>query len=75
MNLRREVTLTVVVDNSNQRLQSIETFIDTGFTGFLSLPSATISTLNLPWTASDIATLGDGSETLPHEDQQNIAVR
>ena len=64
INLRREATLTVVVGNSNRQLQAIETVIDTGFTGFLSLPSAIIATLNLPWTASDIVTLGDGSETL-----------
>jgi clan AA aspartic protease len=64
VNLRREATLTVVVGNPNQQLQAIETVIDTGFTGFLSLPSAMIATLNLPWSASDIATLGDGSETL-----------
>ena len=64
VNLRREATLTIVVGNSNQQLQAIETVIDTGFTGFLSLPSAIISTLNLPWSASDVATLGDGSETL-----------
>ncbi|PSB14051.1 clan AA aspartic protease [filamentous cyanobacterium CCP1] len=64
VNLRREATLTVVVGNSNQQLQAIETVIDTGFTGFLSLPSAIIATLNLPWSASDIVTLGDGSETL-----------
>jgi clan AA aspartic protease len=64
VNLRREATLSVVVDNSNHQLQAIETVIDTGFTGFLSLPSAIIATLNLPWSASDIVTLGDGSETL-----------
>jgi clan AA aspartic protease len=64
VNLRREATLTVVVGNSNQQLQAIETVIDTGFTGFLCLPSAIIATLNLPWSASDIVTLGDGSETL-----------
>ncbi len=64
VNLRREATLTIVVSNSNQQLQAIETVIDTGFTGFLSLPSAIIATLNLPWSASDIVTLGDGSETL-----------
>jgi clan AA aspartic protease len=64
VNLRREATLTVVVGNSNQQLQAIETVIDTGFTGFLSLPSPIIATLNLPWSASDIVTLGDGSETL-----------
>jgi clan AA aspartic protease len=38
--------------------------IDTGFSGFLSLPSTIITTLDLPWSASDIATLGDGSETI-----------
>ncbi|QYO62143.1 clan AA aspartic protease [Leptolyngbya sp. 7M] len=64
VNLRCEATLSVVVGNSNQQLQAIETVIDTGFTGFLSLPSAIIATLNLPWSASDIVTLGDGSETL-----------
>jgi clan AA aspartic protease len=64
VNLRREATLTIVVGNSNQQLQAIKTVIDTGFTGFLSLPSAIITTLNLPWSASDIVTLGDGSETL-----------
>jgi clan AA aspartic protease len=64
VNLRREATLTVVVGNSNRQLQAIDTVIDTGFSGFLSLPSAIIVTLDLPWSASDIATLGDGSETL-----------
>ena len=64
VNLRREATLTVVVGSSNQNVQAIEAVIDTGFTGFLSLPSAIITTLNLPWSASDIVTLGDGSETL-----------
>lgn len=64
VNLRREAKLTIVVGSSNQQLQAIETVIDTGFTGFLSLPSAIITTLNLPWSASDIVTLGDGSETL-----------
>lgn len=38
--------------------------IDTGFTGFLSLPSAIIVELNLSWSYRDRATLGDGSETL-----------
>jgi len=64
VNLRREATLTVVVGNSNRQLQAIDTVIDTGFSGFVSLPSAIITTLDLPWSASDIVTLGDGSETL-----------
>jgi clan AA aspartic protease len=64
VNLRREATLPLVVGNSSGQRQVIDTVVDTGFSGFLSLPSAIIATLNLPWTASDIVTLGDGSETL-----------
>jgi clan AA aspartic protease len=63
VNLRREATLTVVVSNSNRQLQAIDAVIDTGFNGFLSLPSALITSLNLPWSGSDFVTLGDGSET------------
>ena len=33
VNLRREATLTVVVGNSNRKLQAIDTVIDTGFSG------------------------------------------
>jgi clan AA aspartic protease len=64
VNLRREATLPLVVSNSNGQRQIIDTVIDTGFSGFLSLPSAIVTTLDLPWSASDIVTLGDGSETL-----------
>jgi clan AA aspartic protease len=64
VNLRREATLPLVVNGANGQRQLIDTVIDTGFSGFLSLPFAIITTLNLPWSASDIATLGDGSETL-----------
>lgn len=64
VNLRREATLPLVVSNSNGQRQVIDTVIDTGFSGFLSLPSVIIATLDLPWSASDIGTLGDGSETL-----------
>jgi clan AA aspartic protease len=64
VNLRREATLPLVISNLNGQRQVIDTVIDTGFSGFLSLPSAIITTLDLPWSASDIVTLGDGSETL-----------
>jgi clan AA aspartic protease len=63
VNLRREATLTVVVGKSNRQLQAIDSVIDTGFNGFISLPSAIITTLQLPWSGSDYVTLGDGSET------------
>jgi clan AA aspartic protease len=38
--------------------------IDTGFTGFLSLPLSMIESLKLPWIFSDSVTLGDGSEVI-----------
>jgi clan AA aspartic protease len=64
VNLRREAMLPVVVGNVNKQQQVIDTVIDTGFSGFLSLPLAIITALDLPWSASDIVTLGDGSETV-----------
>jgi clan AA aspartic protease len=64
VNLRREATLPLVVGNTNKQQKVIDTVIDTGFSGFLSLPSSIITALDLPWSASDIVTLGDGSETL-----------
>ena len=64
VNLRREATLPLVVGNSSTQRQVIDTVIDTGFDGFLSLPSETIVHLGLPWTISNTATLADGSETL-----------
>jgi clan AA aspartic protease len=64
VNLRREATLPLVVGNTNKQQKVVDTVIDTGFSGFLSLPSSIITALDLPWSASDIVTLGDGSETL-----------
>jgi clan AA aspartic protease len=62
VNLRREATLPLVIGNSDGKREVIDTVIDTGFDGFLSLPSEIIIRLGLPWTISNPATLGDGSE-------------
>jgi predicted aspartyl protease len=64
INLRREATLPLVVGNSSGQQQVIDTVVDTGFDGFLSLPSEIIVRLELPWMISNPATLGDGSETV-----------
>jgi clan AA aspartic protease len=57
-----EATLSLVVSNANRQSQLIDAVIDTGYTGFLSLPREIIIAVNLPWTGIDRGTLGDGSE-------------
>ncbi len=57
-----EAIVPLVISNSNRQTRLIDAVIDTGCTGFLSLPSEIIASLNLPWTGIDRGTLGDGSE-------------
>lgn len=58
-----EATIRFVIGNENAQRRVIDAVIDTGYTGFLSLPREVIVSLNLPWTGVDRGTLGDGSET------------
>jgi clan AA aspartic protease len=58
----REVTISLVVVNENRQTKLITAVIDTGYTGFLSLPREIITELKLPWMGIDRGTLGDGSE-------------
>jgi predicted aspartyl protease len=62
VNTGYEAVISLVIKH-NSTLKSINAVIDTGFTGFLSLPQSIIDELELPWRYSDFATLGDGSET------------
>ena len=55
-----EAMLSIAVRN-NATAQMIDAVIDTGFSGFLTLPSDAISTLELSWEGRDVATLGDGT--------------
>ncbi|NJM74601.1 MAG: clan AA aspartic protease [Acaryochloridaceae cyanobacterium RU_4_10] len=64
VNFRYELTLPLMVGNSNEQREFVNTVIDTGFDGFLSLPSEIIVRLELPWRTSNVATLGDGSKAL-----------
>ncbi|MEM8639176.1 MAG: clan AA aspartic protease [Cyanobacteria bacterium P01_G01_bin.54] len=63
VNAHLEAILSLVVGNANGERQVVNAVIDTGFNGFLTLPSTVIMALNLPWTASDTVALGDGSKT------------
>jgi clan AA aspartic protease len=60
VNQRCEATLSIAVRN-NETTQMVDAVIDTGFSGFLTLPSETISTLGFSWEGRDVATLGDGT--------------
>ena len=63
VNQAYEAVIPIVIKQGN-KLKSVNAVIDTGFTGFLSIPSSMIAELELPWSYRDRATLGDGSETL-----------
>lgn len=39
----------------------VEAVIDTGYTGFLTLPPSVVSSLDLLWLGKSLAVLGDGS--------------
>jgi clan AA aspartic protease len=62
VNASCEATVSLVLSNESRQTQLINAVIDTGYTGFLSLPREIIVLLNLPWTGIDRGTLGDGSE-------------
>jgi clan AA aspartic protease len=59
-----EAIMPVVVGRDNKPTQLVESLIDTGFTGFLSLPLSMIESMGLPWIFIDSVTLGDGSEVI-----------
>ena len=55
-----EATLAIAVRN-NETTQIVDAVIDTGFSGFLTLPSDMIVTPGFSWEVRDVATLGDGT--------------
>ena len=70
VNKNCEPIISLVIGNENLQTRPIDAVIDTGYTGFLSLPSEILGALNLPWTRIDSpqatlrerGTLGDASE-------------
>jgi clan AA aspartic protease len=63
VNQNCEAILPVVVKNDT-KTQLVDAVIDTGFSGFLTLPSSTITALDLIWKGRDVATLGDGTSCI-----------
>lgn len=52
----------LVVRGPNRNEQQVEAVVDTGFNGWLSLPSNLIDQLGLPWLTRGRVTLADGAE-------------
>jgi clan AA aspartic protease len=56
-----EATIRLVVGNADSQRQMIDAVIDTGFTGFLTLPLSVLASLNLRAYRREEGILGDGS--------------
>ncbi|MCG9890550.1 MAG: clan AA aspartic protease [Thermosynechococcaceae cyanobacterium MS004] len=61
VNANREAVIQLAVIGKNQKRQGIKAVIDTGYTGFLTLPSTVIEALALTWYMQQEGVLGDGS--------------
>jgi clan AA aspartic protease len=61
VNAYREALVSVPLRTVQTGSQAIEAVIDTGYNGFLTLPSDLIEQLGLPFLRSSRAILGDGS--------------
>ena len=61
VNSRREAIIQLAVLGENNQRRGIKAVIDTGYTGFLTLPSALIAKLGLTWFMQEEGTLGDRS--------------
>lgn len=60
VNANREPIIRFVAVGSNGQEQEIEAIIDTGFTGFLTLPFSLIVALGLSWLCRQPGILADG---------------
>jgi len=61
VNANPEVFIHLTVRDSSGQPHGVEVLIDTGYNGFLTLPSSLITLLGLPWLCSQPAQLAGGS--------------
>ncbi len=57
----REARIPLVVRGPKGAEQGVAAILDTGFSGFLTLPTSVIEALELPWLGRGQALVGDGS--------------
>lgn len=56
-----EAIIRLIIGNAGSQKQTIDAVIDTGFTGFLTLPFSVLANLNLQAYRREAGILGDGS--------------
>ena len=56
----REAVIQLTVQGFNGQLQATQVVVDTGFTGWLTLPPSLITSLGLPWLTKGQALLANG---------------
>lgn len=56
-----EASLRLSVEDARGQVHEVDAIVDTGFNGFLTLPSALIGMLRLPWLFRQQGQLADGS--------------
>ncbi|MBW4690231.1 MAG: clan AA aspartic protease [Lyngbya sp. HA4199-MV5] len=61
VNASGEAMLRIVVGGLGTQRIVVDAIIDTGYTGYLTLPPSAIASLNLPYRGSEEGILGDGS--------------
>jgi clan AA aspartic protease len=61
---RREARIRLRIRGTRGREREVDAVIDTGYTGWLTLPPALIAELGLPWQTIVRGTLADGSTAL-----------
>ncbi len=62
VNAAYEAVVTLTILSPAGPTREVEAVVDTGFNGFLTLPTALITELRLPFASMGRATLADGSE-------------
>jgi clan AA aspartic protease len=64
VNAQLEATIRLTIRGPNQRVLRMKAVVDTGFDGWLSLPSVLIAQLGLSWHRRGRAILADGSVSI-----------
>ena len=64
VNAGREPIIQIIVRNASGREQQHEAVVDTGYTGWFTLPPDVVAALGLPWRERGGAILADGNQAL-----------